>query len=81
LARWLVSHGYFDLQDRYGGMEPSDCTSVLMIVGFRDQRKNVMNYCGGGDEQTWEFEMMIRGVASALDQLTARVRRRETSVK
>jgi hypothetical protein len=81
LARWLVSHGYFDLQDRYGGSEPSDCTAVLMIVVFRDQRKNVMNYCGGGDEQTWEFEMMIRGVASALDQLTARVRRRETLVQ
>jgi hypothetical protein len=32
LARWLVSDGYFDLQDRYGGSEPSDCTAVLMIV-------------------------------------------------
>ena len=55
LARWLVSHGYFDLQDRYGGSEPSDCTAVLLIVVFGDQKKSVMNYCGGGDEQTWEF--------------------------
>jgi hypothetical protein len=81
LARWLVSHGYFDLQDRYGGSEPSDCTAVLMIVVYGDQRKSVMNYCGGGDEQTWEFEMMIRGVASALDQMSSRGRQSGTSVK
>jgi hypothetical protein len=75
LARWLVARGYFDLRDRYGGPEPSDCGSVLLTVVYGNKSKSVLNYCGRGDEPTWEFETMIRGVASALDRMRSSGRR------
>ncbi len=75
LARWLVARGYFELRDRYGGPEPSDCGSVLFTVFYRNTKKSVLNYCGHGDDPTWEFEMMIRGVASALDRMRPGERR------
>jgi hypothetical protein len=62
LAQWLVAKGFFDMKDRYGGPEPHDCDAIVMSAVRDGRRKTVVNYCGGSNAETWEIEMMTRGV-------------------
>lgn len=62
LSHWLEAEGYFDLKDRYDAGAPEGCSSVVMTVVKNGASKQVVNYCHAGDKETWEMEMVIRGV-------------------
>ncbi|HJZ58328.1 MAG TPA: hypothetical protein VKE74_25525 [Gemmataceae bacterium] len=69
LATVLVRRGFFDLRDRYEPRpKPSDADSIVITVVYGKERKVVENYAGAGDDQVWEFEMLIRGVAADLNR-------------
>lgn len=65
LAQWLVTEGYFGLQDSYG-FPNADTSSHVIRIARGGERKSVINHSFEYSLQVWGMENVILAVAAGI---------------